>query len=36
MPDADHPGDSNSLFFTVQGQEWLFQVSDVKMIPGTD
>lgn len=33
MLDADHPGDSNSLYFSVRGQEWLFQVTDVKMIP---
>lgn len=33
MPDVDRPGDSNSLFFSVRGQDWLFQVSDVKMVP---
>ena len=33
MPGADHPGDFNSLFFSVRGQEWLFQASDVKQVP---
>ena len=36
VPDADQLGGSNSLFFSVRGKEWLFQVSDVKMVPGTE
>lgn len=36
VPDADQVGGSNSLFFSLRGKDWLFQVSDVKMVPGTE